>query len=206
MDSERWQQLCAILDTALTLDGAVRKSYLDVACKRDSGLRAEIEHLLENEQKTGLLDESPPLGPLSNWGDPIAPFPVAGQDLLAPGAVIAARYRIVEMLGRGGMGEVYRAFDCHSKATVALKKLTHASPAQILRFKREFRSLADLLHPNLVRLYELSGEAHQWFFTMELIKGEGFIKYVRPNGLDWNRLRAALAQLASGIDALHVSA
>src|SRR5205814_9294437 len=68
------------------------------------------------------------------------------------------------------------------------------------RFKREFRSLAELLHPNLVRLYELVAVDQTWFFTMELIDGVPLLEFARVS--EWN-LRDAFGQLAKGLAALH---
>ncbi len=90
------------------------------------------------------------------------------------------RFSLRRPLGAGSMGVVYEAHDREMDKIVALKALTRAEAAHIYRFKREFRTLADVSHPNLVSLYELMSAGPHWFFTMELIRGRTFIQYVRP--------------------------
>ena len=89
------------------------------------------------------------------------------------------RFMIQRRIGAGGMGVVYEAFDRDRAQAVALKKLLGTDATAIVRIKNEFRALADVVHPNLVRLYELIGEGEDWFFTMELIDGADFLNYVR---------------------------
>jgi predicted ATPase len=142
------------------------------------------------------------------------------------------RYEIRRELGRGGMGVVYEAFDTKDRALVALKTIgafssdgtrppitsgllggdsssqspegAHGELAERLYLlKREFRMVADIQHPNLVRFGELSSHGGQWFFTMELVRGRSFVDYVRDGSLDERRLRAALAQLVSALAAIH---
>jgi tetratricopeptide (TPR) repeat protein len=120
-------------------------------------------------------------------------------------------FEIERRLGVGGMGEVFAARHVETGELVALKRLTRASAMSLYRFKREFRALADVVHPNLVRLGELfitpEGAA---FFTMELVDGEPFDKYVRRNtpvGEAPNpvRLARAFRQLIAGVGHLHTA-
>ncbi|MFY9225079.1 MAG: protein kinase [Blastocatellia bacterium] len=92
------------------------------------------------------------------------------------------RFLIQNLIGSGTFGVVYQVYDQINNSVVALKKLRKVIYEQnseaLYRFKQEFRSLAEVNHPNLVDLYELISDGNQWFFTMELIDGVSFIDYV----------------------------
>jgi predicted ATPase len=88
-------------------------------------------------------------------------------------------YAVTGLIGAGGMGAVYDAVHVEHGGRVALKTLTHLDPGSLLRFKTEFRAVADLAHPNLVSLDELSGDGDLWYFTMEHIDGVDFLERVR---------------------------
>ena len=101
------------------------------------------------------------------------------------------------------MGVVYEAFDPLRATRVALKVLTRATPASVTLFKNEFRSLADVHHPNLVSLYDLFEHDGQWFFTMEFVEGGRLFDLVDAAADRWRAVRGAMAGLADGLDALH---
>ncbi len=134
-------------------------------------------------------------------------------------ALGAGRFEVRGTLGAGGAGTVYRAFDHQLQREVALKLLRQASGRDLYRFKREFRALADIVHPNLVMLHELHAAEGDWYFTMELVEGVSFIDWVRPartssgplrsrqdivaSPVNEMRLRGALVQLVDALIALH---
>jgi serine/threonine protein kinase/predicted ATPase len=93
------------------------------------------------------------------------------------------RFRIVRQLGTGGMGVVYEAVDLERGGRVALKTLRTANPQTLYRFKHEFRALAEIVHPRLVRLFELISDGERWFFTMELIDdGVNLLEWLTLDG------------------------
>ena len=132
--------------------------------------------------------------------DPPAP---EGPLLQAGTRLRGGRFVIGKMLGKGGMGAVYEVRDLERGANLALKTLLDTRSERLLDLKSEFRALQDLTHPNLVRLDELFESDGLWFFTMERIRGTPFSSFVRPCGLDPERLRRSLKDLAHGLLALH---
>ena len=145
------------------------------------------------------------------------PSELSARFVLPSGSALAGgRLSIVRPIGEGGMGIVYEAFDAERKTLVALKTLSRMDAHGVYRLKNEFRSLDELRHPNVVNLYDLFADGPHWFFTMELIRGERFDRWVRPpradeeseasaHPLDDSRLRALLPQLVAGITAIHAA-
>ena len=109
------------------------------------------------------------------------------------------RYELGALLGEGSFGAVYEAYDRRHERPIALKILRRTSSEALLRFKREFRVLAELSDPSLAALYDLHGEGERWYFTMERIVGVPFDEWVR----DPDRLRPSLAALGDALSRLH---
>lgn len=120
------------------------------------------------------------------------------------------RFEPVEFLGRGSGGLVYRVLDRDTGEEVALKTFVERDPESLYRLKQEFRACAGIRHRNLVELYELRVANDDCFFTMELVDGLDFVRYVRSGfapgtGGMLSRFLPAAHQLAQGVAALHAA-
>jgi eukaryotic-like serine/threonine-protein kinase len=135
------------------------------------------------------------------------------------------RYETLRTLGQGGAGTVYLVRDRETGGLLALKKLLRFDPKSVLRLKREFRSIADMHHRNLVELYDLGASADGWFLTMEYVDGTDLLTHLHGSvdsaehlhatrdlklsslrersPADLGAVTSAFHQLASGIQALH---
>lgn len=139
--------------------------------------------------------------------------PLADDDAPPPPPKTPARFVLRETLGRGGMGVVYRAYDSDLGLDVALKALSDLSTEGRTWLKAEFRSLAGIVHPNLVQLHELVVDDERCFFTMELVRGLDLIAYFAGHSAQhtpaattesWLRIvRESGRQLAHALASLH---
>ncbi|MBN1204249.1 MAG: protein kinase [Myxococcaceae bacterium] len=120
-------------------------------------------------------------------------------------AELSGRFAVLRPLGKGGFGAVYAVRDRVRQADVALKLLRRRDAQSLYWFKREFRALAALDHPNLLRLFEFFAIGERWCFTMELLEGVDVATYVRRGeGAEREqRIREVLAQLLEGLAYLH---
>jgi serine/threonine-protein kinase len=131
-------------------------------------------------------------------------IPVGG---FAPGVILSDRYRIIGLLGRGGMGEVYRADDLKLGQPVALKFLPRAlasDPVRRERFFAEVRITRQLAHPNICRVYDIAEFEGQHFLSMEYIDGEDLASLIKRIGYLSNEKALEITrQLIAGVAAAH---
>src|SRR5215472_2762494 len=135
----------------------------------------------------------------------VTPF-AAGPSRFAPGAIVAGRYRLVALLGRGGMGEVYRADDLTLDQPIALKFLPDggADPARLAQFHNELRVARQISHKNVCRLYDLGESDGRRFLTMEYVDGEDLAALLwRIGRFPQDRALAIARQLCAGVAAAH---
>ena len=133
--------------------------------------------------------------------------------------VDANRYLIERKLGQGAAGAVFLAKDRETGEHIALKKLFRMDAKSVLRLKHEFRSLIDIAHPHIIKLYDMGRADDCWFLTMEYLDGVDFTTYLSgaaastasdasaltraPTRRENDRLLPAFLQLARGVQALH---
>ena len=195
-----------MLDVALELPLNDRAGWLDTACGDDPALREEIEVLLRADVDTGVLDSG--VEAFLNLALQDADLGASDDsERLLPGQVLAGRYRVIALLGRGGMGEVYRADDLKLGQAVALKFL----PLQVSggdglahQLLREARIARAVSHPNVCRVYDVGEADGHTFLTMEYIDGEDLGSLVSRVGRLPQRQALNIArQLCAGLQAAH---
>ena len=201
MTPERWQQVKEVLATALEMPSAERAAYLDRNCAGDALLRHELDALLLDEEKLSpeFLGDSA----LAEAAATILPQPANPWIGRRVGA-----YRVVEQIGAGGMGEVYRAVradDQYQKETaLKLVRTGFNSGFVIARFRNERQILATLDHPNIARLLDGgTTEEEIPYFVMELIEGQPITEYCEGHRLSIPERLALFLQACSAVQYAH---
>lgn len=197
MSSDRHARIKDIFNAALALSGDERVRFLDSQCRDDAELRVEVDSLLDHDQAATFLvsDESTPE---ADDGVP------SGSRFKAGDGFAAGRYRIVALLGRGGMGEVYRADDTTLDVTVALKLVLGESGASVSALLNEVRLARAVTHPSICRVYDVGEAEGRHFITMEYIAGENLARLLNQVGrMTPDRVRDLGAKLCEGLAAAH---
>jgi WD40 repeat protein/predicted Ser/Thr protein kinase len=187
-----------LFDQALDLEPARLAAFLDEQCQGDADLRAAVERLLRHDRRAQ-ADESLLRSPLVG-SRPQAPAPPA------PHLPAIGRYRVVRVLGEGGMGTVYEAEQDNPRRTVALKVIRAgvAPDALLKRFAREAQILGRLHHPGIAQVYDAGvAEGGQPYFAMELIAGVPLDRYAGERALDVAARLELVARVCDAVQHAH---
>ena len=206
MNPERWQQISRIFKSAISLDGEARAAYVNGKCGSDDSLRAEVEKLLVAHQQAseehfigGVAAEQAAALLLDGQPDPTHAIGlVKGQQL--------GSYQILDLLGAGGMGEVYLARDARLDRTVALKVLSadvSSDKRRMQRFYQEAKVASSLNQPNILTIFEFGEAGGLSFLATEFIDGETLRSYLRGKQLKLDEILDITIQVLAALDAAH---
>ncbi len=198
MEPERWQKVKEWFDAALQCEPHERHRFLERVCGDDIELREEIASLLASHEQAASF---------------IAAHAIEdAAHLLVGGASgphqrrLIGYYRLLALLGRGGMGEVYLAIDTRLGREVALKLLPaeFASDAErVKRFEREARIASALNHPNILTIYEIGRDGDTLFIATEFVEGPTLRQRLANGAVTLTEALDIGAQMASALEAAH---
>ena len=200
MDPERWQQIQDLFDRALELDGADRETLLDRETTGDDSLRLEVESLLAADHAgKDFIDDA-----LSDGLDLFFDHEHGGQEPSSSEPTRFGKYEILEKIGEGGFGQVYRGRDAQLDRLVAIKTCTAKDPSLRKRFFREARISAGLQHPKIVTIHDYGEQDDLPYLVQELLDGEDLDRLIdRRESKPVQVLHGYLQQIAEGLAYAH---
>ncbi len=200
MTPDRWAIIKSIYFNAMELDTGERGSFLDRACSGDAELRREVESLIEAGDKAGDFIMSTAMGDAARTMVSEDPQSFIGR--------MFGNYKFLSLLGSGGMGDVYLAYDTRLSRQVAVKLLSSQpfdNPERVRRFQREARTVSALNHPNIITIYDFGRENGREYIVSEYVEGRTLREFARNRDLSLNQIADLAIQVADALDAAHAA-
>ena len=197
-EADRWRRIQDTFHAARELPPDERARFLDSACHDDSEMRREVESLLRASEEARNFLQSNERPAVSQSQRTFAGDPLIGRQV--------GSYRIIERIGSGGMGLVYRAEDVRLRRGVALKFLSREleqDPQARERFEREARAASALNHPNICTIYGVGEWDSHPFFAMELMKGQTLNRVIAGHALEIVRVLDLSIPILSALELAH---
>jgi serine/threonine protein kinase/WD40 repeat protein len=206
------RRLEELFHQAVALDPPQRPAFLDAACAGDAELRAAVEELLKHDKDGSGSDEfltSPVRRQVEQLRPLLSTLPDVVQNRPGPTPQplpTIAGYEVLEEIGRGGMGVVYKARQISLNRVVALKMLLArdlVNTDQLVRFRSEAEALAKLHHPNIVTIFEIAESEGRPYFTMEYISGPSLAQIISGHPQDVAAAAQLLEVVARAVHTVH---
>lgn len=198
MEPDRWHRVKELFTSSLDLPASSRPQFLDSACEHDLELQREVASLLNAYEKSGDFLEEPALGTAAAFSTPLLPHLASGTRL--------GPYEVIEPIGTGGMGEVYRGRDTRLDRVVAIKVLPAAAARHAearRRFDREARTISSLSHPNICMLYDVGHQDGVDFLVMEFLEGETLSRRLSRGRLEREEFLRHAVDIAEALEYAH---
>jgi serine/threonine protein kinase/tetratricopeptide (TPR) repeat protein len=203
MNPDKWRKISELFDAALNRPLDQRASFIQSECAGDEEVRRRVEAMLAADAQQDLLMDRPAYKAVGTFVSPL----FSQDDSPSLSGEMIGDYRLINELGRGGMGTVYLAYDTRLGRQAALKLLPSQfnSPERVRRLEREARAASALNHPHIITIYDFGHENSRDYIASEFVEGRRLRDYVGTSELTLNQILEIAIQVSSALETAHAA-